>query len=114
MSALVAIGFLLIFVVYGENTFTGATIQIGPGQTVTLDGSVRDHAPSDVRKRSALHGRNPARARLVLELPRARRHDAVTAVAASRRRENHLVSGADVGASATESGVDWAARSRGW
>jgi protein-S-isoprenylcysteine O-methyltransferase Ste14 len=35
---LVAIGFLLIFVVYRENTFTGATIQVAPGQTVISTG----------------------------------------------------------------------------
>jgi protein-S-isoprenylcysteine O-methyltransferase Ste14 len=35
---LVGIGFLLIFVVYRENTFTGATIQVAPGQTVISTG----------------------------------------------------------------------------
>ena len=35
---LVAIGFLLIFIVYRENTFTAATIQIAPGQTVISTG----------------------------------------------------------------------------
>ena len=35
---LVAIGFLLIFVVYRENTFTAATIQVAPGQTVISTG----------------------------------------------------------------------------
>ena len=84
---LVATGFLLICVVYRENTFAASTIQVAPGQTV-IDGSVRDRAPSDVRERSSLYVRNPARARLVLGLSRVRCHDAVPAVAASRRREN--------------------------
>jgi protein-S-isoprenylcysteine O-methyltransferase Ste14 len=35
---LVAIGFLLIFVVYHANTFTAATIQVAPGQTVISTG----------------------------------------------------------------------------
>jgi protein-S-isoprenylcysteine O-methyltransferase Ste14 len=35
---LVVIGFLLIFVVYRENTFTAATIQVAPGQTVVSTG----------------------------------------------------------------------------
>ena len=35
---LVAIGFLLIFVVYRANTFTAATIQVAPGQTVISTG----------------------------------------------------------------------------
>jgi protein-S-isoprenylcysteine O-methyltransferase Ste14 len=35
---LVATGFLLIFVVYRENTFTAATIQVAPGQTVISTG----------------------------------------------------------------------------
>ena len=35
---LVAIGFLLIFVVYRENTFTAATVQVAPGQTVISTG----------------------------------------------------------------------------
>jgi protein-S-isoprenylcysteine O-methyltransferase Ste14 len=35
---LVVIGFLLIFVVYRENTFTAATIQVSPDQTVISTG----------------------------------------------------------------------------
>ena len=35
---LVAIGFVLIFVVYRENTFTAATIQVAPRQTVVSTG----------------------------------------------------------------------------
>jgi protein-S-isoprenylcysteine O-methyltransferase Ste14 len=35
---LVTTGFLLIFVVYRENTFTAATIQVAPGQTVISTG----------------------------------------------------------------------------
>ena len=52
------------------------------------DRTVRRRAPSDVRERSALHARHAARARLVLGLPRARRDDAVPALAAPRRGEN--------------------------
>jgi protein-S-isoprenylcysteine O-methyltransferase Ste14 len=37
-DALVAIGFYLIFLVYRENTFTSATIEIAPDQTVISTG----------------------------------------------------------------------------
>ena len=37
-DALVAVGFFLIFLVYKENTFTSATIEVAPNQTVISTG----------------------------------------------------------------------------
>ena len=37
-DALVAVGFLFIFLVYRENTFSSATIELAPGQTVVSTG----------------------------------------------------------------------------
>jgi protein-S-isoprenylcysteine O-methyltransferase Ste14 len=85
---LVVIGFLLIFVVYRENTFTAATIQVAPGQTVVSTGpyAIVRH-PMYASGALYMFG-IPLALGSYWGLSRARRHDAVSAVAASRRREN--------------------------
>lgn len=40
-DALVACGFLIVFLAFRENTFTSATIEVAPGQTLVSSGPYR-------------------------------------------------------------------------
>ena len=72
---LVAIGYIIIFFVYKENTYGSATIEVAQDQKVIADRAIFSGAPSDVRGRSPLSYRNAARAWIVVG-PRAFRGDA--------------------------------------
>ena len=49
-DALVMLGWLAIFFVFKENTFTSATIELAPGQKSYIDRPVRARTAPDVRR----------------------------------------------------------------
>src|SRR5262245_40289068 len=85
-NALVAIGFLVIFLVYRENSFTAATIQLAEGQRVISTGpyAIVRH-PMYAGGALYLSSRHAARARLVLGARGGRGDASVSHLAASRR-----------------------------
>ena len=77
-DALVAIGFYLIFLVYRENTFTSATIEVAENQKDHFDRAVRNRSASDVRECVPVPSRHAARAWLVLGARTDRRDGAIS------------------------------------
>ena len=89
---LIAAGYYVIFLVFKENTFTSAAIEIAEGHKVISTGpyalvrhpmyagaylhwALCAGAPPDVRRRISLLFWNPARARLLLGIPAVLSHD---------------------------------------
>jgi len=65
-DVLVALGFYLIFLVYRENTFTSATIEVAENQKVISTGPYSHCSPSDVRECVFVPSRHSVGAWLVL------------------------------------------------
>jgi hypothetical protein len=84
-DALVALGFLIVFLTFRANTFTAGTIELAEGQASGRQRPLRGRAPSDVRRRAHHVRRHPAGARLLVGLAAGRRDRARAGLAADAR-----------------------------
>ena len=69
-DVLFALGWAIIFLVFRENSFSSATIEIAADQRVISSGPYALGAPPDVRRRAFLSYRHPACARLMVGIMR--------------------------------------------